>query len=200
MQTRTEQPPWPDKAWQGPRPANPGARTPGDGTGNSPLRSRPLGSAAPQQALYHSAAVRTVPPSPPPFRDPLDTTLRRRAWRWSEWSTTSATLGPTLGEGSCLLRRLAAPEFSCPPGVTTRDRARRQRCPSPPGRSRPSFTTPQIAIPFVTMFGGFAPPQQSPEEIRAMEAEATFTVQQVVATAFMLYLSPFAIDMASRIL
>ncbi|ODA84359.1 hypothetical protein RJ55_02881 [Drechmeria coniospora] len=39
------------------------------------------------------------------------------------------------------------------------------------------------------MFGGFAPPQQSPEEIRAMEAEATFTVQQVVATAFMLYLS-----------
>ncbi|KAL3965114.1 hypothetical protein ACCO45_002118 [Purpureocillium lilacinum] len=40
------------------------------------------------------------------------------------------------------------------------------------------------------MFGGFAPPQQSPEEIRAMEAEATFTVQQVVATAFMLYLSP----------
>ncbi|GJN69341.1 hypothetical protein JDV02_000455 [Purpureocillium takamizusanense] len=50
------------------------------------------------------------------------------------------------------------------------------------------------------MFGGFAPPQQSPEEIRAMEAEATFTVQQVVATAFMLYLSPFAIDMASRIL
>lgn len=80
---------------------------------------------------------------PPPggrFRDTLDTTLRRRAWRWSEWSTTSATLGPTLGEGSCLLRRLAAPEFSCPPGVTTRDRARRQRCPSPPGRSRPSFT------------------------------------------------------------
>ncbi|QUC18015.1 uncharacterized protein UV8b_02256 [Ustilaginoidea virens] len=56
--------------------------------------------------------------------------------------------------------------------------------------------------PFTTtskMFGGFAPPQQSREEIRAMEAEATFTVQQVVATAFMLYLSPFAIDMASRI-
>ncbi|EGR45453.1 uncharacterized protein TRIREDRAFT_111035 [Trichoderma reesei QM6a] len=38
------------------------------------------------------------------------------------------------------------------------------------------------------MFGGFAPPQQSPEEIRAMEAEATFTVQQVAATAIMLYL------------
>ncbi|XP_044721371.1 mitochondrial import receptor subunit or translocase [Hirsutella rhossiliensis] len=38
------------------------------------------------------------------------------------------------------------------------------------------------------MFAGFAPPQQSPEEIRAMEAEAAFTVQQVAATAFMLYL------------
>ncbi|KAG5998851.1 hypothetical protein E4U52_003637 [Claviceps spartinae] len=49
------------------------------------------------------------------------------------------------------------------------------------------------------MFGGFAPPQQSPEEIRTMEAEAVFTVQQVVAAAFMLYLSPFAIDMASRV-
>lgn len=33
-----------------------------------------------------------------------------------------------------------------------------------------------------------APPQQSPEEIRAMEAEATFTVQQVAAAAVMLYL------------
>lgn len=33
-----------------------------------------------------------------------------------------------------------------------------------------------------------APPQQSAEEIRALEAEATFTVQQVAATAVMLYL------------
>ncbi|KAK0392885.1 hypothetical protein NLU13_2379 [Sarocladium strictum] len=49
------------------------------------------------------------------------------------------------------------------------------------------------------MFGGFAPPQQSKEEIRAMEAEATFTVQQVAAAAVMLYLSPFAIDMVSKI-
>ncbi|OAQ97814.1 hypothetical protein LLEC1_08131 [Akanthomyces lecanii] len=54
------------------------------------------------------------------------------------------------------------------------------------------------------MFGGFAPPQQSAEEIRALEAEATFTVQQVAATALMLYLcmgSPFlllAIDASSR--
>lgn len=50
------------------------------------------------------------------------------------------------------------------------------------------------------MFGGFAPPQQSDEEIRAMEAEAAFTIQQVLTTAFMLYLSPFAIDMAARIM
>ncbi|KAH7275691.1 mitochondrial import receptor subunit OR translocase-domain-containing protein [Fusarium solani] len=38
------------------------------------------------------------------------------------------------------------------------------------------------------MFGGFAPPQQSQEEIRALEAEATFTIQQAVATAVLLYL------------
>ncbi|KAF4124413.1 Mitochondrial import receptor subunit or translocase [Geosmithia morbida] len=49
------------------------------------------------------------------------------------------------------------------------------------------------------MFGGFAPPQQSPQEIRALEAEAAFTIQQVAATAFMLYLSPFAIDLVSKI-
>ena len=137
---------WPDKAWQGPRPAHPR---------HSALRGPALQAMALETAhcgpVLWAAPRRnkrctTVPqyvPSPPPggrFRDTLDTTLRRRAWRWSEWSTTSATLGPTLGEGSCLLRRLAAPEFSCPPGVTTRDRARRQRCPSPPGRSRPSFT------------------------------------------------------------
>jgi hypothetical protein len=44
-----------------------------------------------------------------------------------------------------------------------------------------------------------APPQQSDEEIRAMEAEATFTVQQVAATAFFLYMSPFAIDLVKKI-
>ncbi|KAG9259009.1 mitochondrial import receptor, Tom5 subunit [Emericellopsis atlantica] len=44
-----------------------------------------------------------------------------------------------------------------------------------------------------------APPQQSREEIQAMEAEAVFTVQQVAATAFLLYMSPFAIDMVSKI-
>ncbi|RSM09393.1 hypothetical protein CDV31_007699 [Fusarium ambrosium] len=51
----------------------------------------------------------------------------------------------------------------------------------------------------VNMFGGFAPPQQSQEEIRALEAEATFTIQQAVATAVLLYLSPFAIDLCGKI-
>jgi len=53
--------------------------------------------------------------------------------------------------------------------------------------------------PLPNMFGGFAPPQQSEEEIRALEAEAAFTVQQVAATAVFLYLSPFAIDMIGKI-
>ncbi|KAK4216792.1 mitochondrial outer membrane translocase complex, subunit Tom5 [Rhypophila decipiens] len=43
------------------------------------------------------------------------------------------------------------------------------------------------------MFGGL-PPQMSPEEIRAQEAEAAFTLQQAVATAALLYFSPFLID------
>ncbi|RCI12589.1 hypothetical protein L249_0810 [Ophiocordyceps polyrhachis-furcata BCC 54312] len=42
------------------------------------------------------------------------------------------------------------------------------------------------------LFSSFPPPvapaQQSAEEIRAMEAEAAFTLQQVLTTAFMLYL------------
>ncbi|KAH7126274.1 mitochondrial import receptor subunit OR translocase-domain-containing protein [Dactylonectria estremocensis] len=67
------------------------------------------------------------------------------------------------------------------------------------------------------MFGGFAPPQQSKEEIRALEAEADFTVQQAVVTAVLLYLcmpahvpqlscklltsplAPFAIELAGKI-
>ncbi|KAH6981022.1 mitochondrial outer membrane translocase complex, subunit Tom5 [Ilyonectria robusta] len=49
------------------------------------------------------------------------------------------------------------------------------------------------------MFGGFAPPQQSQEEIRALEAEANFTVQQAVATVVLLYLSPFVVDLASKV-
>ncbi|OIW31317.1 hypothetical protein CONLIGDRAFT_680028 [Coniochaeta ligniaria NRRL 30616] len=48
------------------------------------------------------------------------------------------------------------------------------------------------------MFGGFAPPQLSEEEIRQAEAEANFTIQQAVATAVALYLSPFVIDAVSK--
>ncbi|KAK0717363.1 mitochondrial outer membrane translocase complex, subunit Tom5 [Lasiosphaeria miniovina] len=44
------------------------------------------------------------------------------------------------------------------------------------------------------MFGGFQPPQISPEELQAAEAEAAFTVQRAVAAAAALYLSPFVID------
>ncbi|CEI40598.1 hypothetical protein FOQG_04449 [Fusarium oxysporum f. sp. raphani 54005] len=49
------------------------------------------------------------------------------------------------------------------------------------------------------MFGGFAPPQQSQEEIRALEADAAFTVQGAITTAVLLYLSPFAIDLVGKI-
>lgn len=49
------------------------------------------------------------------------------------------------------------------------------------------------------MFGGFAPPQLSDEEIRAAEAEATFTVQRALAAAVALYLSPFAVDAVWKI-
>lgn len=44
------------------------------------------------------------------------------------------------------------------------------------------------------MFGGFAPPQISEEEMKQLEAEATFTVQRSLAAAVILYLSPYAID------
>ncbi|KAK3996238.1 mitochondrial outer membrane translocase complex, subunit Tom5 [Cladorrhinum sp. PSN332] len=44
------------------------------------------------------------------------------------------------------------------------------------------------------MFGGFAPPQASPEELRAAEAEASGTIKRAVATAAALYISPFVID------
>ncbi|KAM0323679.1 hypothetical protein ACHAQA_008614 [Verticillium albo-atrum] len=49
------------------------------------------------------------------------------------------------------------------------------------------------------MFGGFAPPQLSEEEIRQMEAEANFNIQQILVSAVMLYLSPFAIDAVSKV-
>ncbi|KAK0634063.1 mitochondrial outer membrane translocase complex, subunit Tom5 [Immersiella caudata] len=44
------------------------------------------------------------------------------------------------------------------------------------------------------MFGGFQPPQLSQEELRAAEAEASFTIQAAVAGAVSLYFSPFLID------
>jgi len=44
------------------------------------------------------------------------------------------------------------------------------------------------------MFGGFAPPQATEEEIRQGEAEALFNVQRFLAASAMLYLSPFAVD------
>ncbi|KAF2966589.1 hypothetical protein GQX73_g6954 [Xylaria multiplex] len=38
------------------------------------------------------------------------------------------------------------------------------------------------------MFGGFAPPQLSAEEIRQLEDEATWTVKQFITTAVVLYI------------
>ncbi|KAJ3473342.1 hypothetical protein NLG97_g10360 [Lecanicillium saksenae] len=71
--------------------------------------------------------------------------------------------------------------------------------PSPPSPCAAKVTRRISKTDWRTMRILLLPPQQSAEEIRALEAEATFTVQQVAATAFMLYLSPFAIDMVSRI-
>ncbi|PSR75835.1 mitochondrial import receptor subunit OR translocase-domain-containing protein [Coniella lustricola] len=51
----------------------------------------------------------------------------------------------------------------------------------------------------LNMFGGFQMPQVSPEELRAAEAQANYTVQQGVAAAVALYLSPFFIDAVSKI-
>ncbi|SPQ19862.1 6a2d938d-ab53-4515-afcf-9891d1b62c49 [Thermothielavioides terrestris] len=48
------------------------------------------------------------------------------------------------------------------------------------------------------MFGGFQPPPLSKEELRAAEAEATFTIQRALATAAALYLSPLLIDAISK--
>ncbi|KAK3695860.1 mitochondrial outer membrane translocase complex, subunit Tom5 [Podospora appendiculata] len=50
------------------------------------------------------------------------------------------------------------------------------------------------------MFAGMQPPQASEEELRAAEAEATFTIQQALATAAALYLSPFLIDAVWKVL
>ncbi|KAI1457306.1 mitochondrial outer membrane translocase complex, subunit Tom5 [Annulohypoxylon moriforme] len=49
------------------------------------------------------------------------------------------------------------------------------------------------------MFGGFAPPQYTQEEIEQQEAEATGTVQSFLAAAVVLYFAPFAIDAVSSV-
>ncbi|KAI2605492.1 mitochondrial outer membrane translocase complex, subunit Tom5 [Hypoxylon fragiforme] len=49
------------------------------------------------------------------------------------------------------------------------------------------------------MFGGFAPPQFSKEELEEHEAIATATVQRFLATAVILYFAPFAIDAVSSV-
>lgn len=57
------------------------------------------------------------------------------------------------------------------------------------------------SLPWTTLLTSVrtvAPPQQSKEEIRAMEAEATFTVQQVTAAAVMLYLCPSPFHPSTR--
>ncbi|KAH6683695.1 mitochondrial outer membrane translocase complex, subunit Tom5 [Plectosphaerella plurivora] len=50
------------------------------------------------------------------------------------------------------------------------------------------------------MFGGFAPPQLTEAEIKEMEYAANFTIQSSIATAVLLYLSPFAIDAIYKVL
>ncbi|KAI1379051.1 mitochondrial outer membrane translocase complex, subunit Tom5 [Hypoxylon crocopeplum] len=50
------------------------------------------------------------------------------------------------------------------------------------------------------MFGGFAPPQYSKEEIEQHEAIATSTVQGFFAATVVLYFSPFAVDAMSSVL
>ncbi|KAK4461236.1 mitochondrial outer membrane translocase complex, subunit Tom5 [Cladorrhinum samala] len=49
------------------------------------------------------------------------------------------------------------------------------------------------------MFGGFAPPQASPEELRAAEVEANGNIKLAVATAAFLYISPFIVDAVWKI-
>ncbi|KAK2624113.1 hypothetical protein QTJ16_006747 [Diplocarpon rosae] len=48
------------------------------------------------------------------------------------------------------------------------------------------------------MFGG-PPPQLSVAELKAAESEATLTIQKVIVGAILLYLSPFAVDLATKI-
>ncbi|KAF3768746.1 hypothetical protein M406DRAFT_320974 [Cryphonectria parasitica EP155] len=47
--------------------------------------------------------------------------------------------------------------------------------------------------------GGFQMPQLSAEELRASEAQASYTIQQGAAAAAALYLSPFFINAVWKI-
>ncbi|KAI1184505.1 mitochondrial outer membrane translocase complex, subunit Tom5 [Nemania serpens] len=47
------------------------------------------------------------------------------------------------------------------------------------------------------MFGGFAPPQLSAAEIKQLEDEASWTLKQFLATAVVLYISPFVVEAVS---
>ncbi|KAI0118275.1 mitochondrial outer membrane translocase complex, subunit Tom5 [Nemania sp. FL0031] len=47
------------------------------------------------------------------------------------------------------------------------------------------------------MFGGFAPPQLTAEEIKQFEDEANWTVKQFLTTAVVLYFSPFVVEVVS---
>jgi hypothetical protein len=49
------------------------------------------------------------------------------------------------------------------------------------------------------MFGGFAPPQLSDEELRMLEDEANWTVKQFLTTAIVLYFSPFVVEAVSGV-
>ncbi|KAI1400691.1 mitochondrial outer membrane translocase complex, subunit Tom5 [Hypoxylon fuscum] len=49
------------------------------------------------------------------------------------------------------------------------------------------------------MFGGFAPPTYTKEELEQHEAEATSTVRNFLTTAVVLYFAPFAVDALSSV-
>ncbi|KAI1323616.1 mitochondrial outer membrane translocase complex, subunit Tom5 [Xylariaceae sp. FL0255] len=49
------------------------------------------------------------------------------------------------------------------------------------------------------MFNGYAPPQLSPEEMSMLETEANFTVKSFIATAVVLYISPFIVEAVSNV-
>ncbi|KAI0877997.1 mitochondrial outer membrane translocase complex, subunit Tom5 [Hypoxylon argillaceum] len=50
------------------------------------------------------------------------------------------------------------------------------------------------------MFGGFAPPQLTADEIKQFEDEANWNIKQFLATAVVLYISPFVIGAVSGVI